>query len=227
VFYYDTLDGGRTVSWFLRLSLHAGRMYAKVTAQKINLTLSSSYPKIVCLPRISESGPAARATAAAGACRHASARAARAPCARTTQAQGYGTYTVATGHASVGGAAGGRCVASGSHATNQAGMPTAAMVPSCARQPSGRRAAAEPERYLPQQKLDSQRDADIGSTPAQRGVRGGVKSPAHKDGAKQLRLGAGYANSLPTADGYHEPHKLGARRPKPGRGRPVLAVPNQ
>jgi hypothetical protein len=57
VFYYDTLDDGRTVSWFLRLSLHAGRMFAKVTAQKINLTLSSSYPKIVCLPRISGSGP--------------------------------------------------------------------------------------------------------------------------------------------------------------------------
>jgi hypothetical protein len=39
-----------TVSWFLRLSLHAGRTYAKVTVQKINLTLSSSYPKIVRRP---------------------------------------------------------------------------------------------------------------------------------------------------------------------------------
>ena len=100
-------------------------------------------------------------------------------------------------------------------------MPTKAMVPSCARQPSGRRAAAAPERYVPQQKLNSQRDADIGPTPAQRGVRGGVKSPAPKDGAKQLRLGTGYANSLPAADGYHEPHKLDARQPK----QPVLAVP--
>jgi hypothetical protein len=34
LFYYDTLDGGRTLSRFLRLSLHAGRTYAKVMAQK-------------------------------------------------------------------------------------------------------------------------------------------------------------------------------------------------
>ena len=45
LFYYDTLDGGRTFSRPLRLSLHAGRTYAKVMVQKINLTLSSSTPK--------------------------------------------------------------------------------------------------------------------------------------------------------------------------------------
>ena len=50
LFYYDTLDGGRTFSRFLRLSLHAGRMYAKVMVQKINLTPSSSTPKFFCLP---------------------------------------------------------------------------------------------------------------------------------------------------------------------------------
>jgi hypothetical protein len=45
LFYYDTLDGGRTFSRSLRLSLHAGRTYAKVMVQKINLTPSSSTPK--------------------------------------------------------------------------------------------------------------------------------------------------------------------------------------
>jgi len=50
LFYYYTLDGGRTFSRSLRLSLHAGRTYAKVMAQKINLTLSSSTPKFFCLP---------------------------------------------------------------------------------------------------------------------------------------------------------------------------------
>ena len=50
LFYYYTLDGGRTFSRSLRLSLHAGRMYAKVMVQKINLTPSSSYPKIVRRP---------------------------------------------------------------------------------------------------------------------------------------------------------------------------------
>jgi hypothetical protein len=34
LFYYDTLGGGRTFSRSLRLSLHAGRMYAKVMVQK-------------------------------------------------------------------------------------------------------------------------------------------------------------------------------------------------
>jgi hypothetical protein len=44
LFYYYTLDGGRTFSRSLRLSVHAGRTYAKVLVQK-KLTPSSSTPK--------------------------------------------------------------------------------------------------------------------------------------------------------------------------------------
>jgi hypothetical protein len=57
LFYYDTLDGGRTFSRSLRLSLHAGRMYAKVMVQKINLTLSSSTPKFFLPACFSASPP--------------------------------------------------------------------------------------------------------------------------------------------------------------------------
>jgi hypothetical protein len=57
LFYYDTLDGGRTFPRSLRLSLHAGRMYAKVMVQKINLTLSSSTPKFFLPACFSASPP--------------------------------------------------------------------------------------------------------------------------------------------------------------------------
>ena len=60
LFYYYTLDGGRTFSRSLRLSLHAGRTYAKVMAQKINLTLSSSTPKFFLPACFSACPPAYR-----------------------------------------------------------------------------------------------------------------------------------------------------------------------
>jgi hypothetical protein len=170
------LGGGSTFSWFLRLSLHAGRTYAKVTVQKINLTPSSSNPKTPGPARISGHGPVARAMHCW--CMYACVGARAVPAARHARVsyqahQAHGRRPDAMRPRACmptaprgGGSRRARRRWAGSHATNQAGMPTAAMVPSCARQPSGRQAGATVKRYVPPEKLNSQRDADIGPTPA-------------------------------------------------------------
>ena len=72
LFYYDTLDGGRTFSRFLQLSLHAGRTYAKVMVQKVNLTPSSSTPKFFLPACFSACSPPPSLPAHRPACKPAS-----------------------------------------------------------------------------------------------------------------------------------------------------------